>query len=140
MREAVDRIETLIHEEVGRNVDGLFAAAKGGLWSAACALASAPLLSVGIITGFYVPLGTPPAAETDGPVGAAMLATALRRVGIPCRLVTDEPCHGTCAAALRDSDVPLDVVPLGGSVDDVVTTWQTLGVTHVVSIERCGRS
>jgi D-glutamate cyclase len=140
MRDAVDRIEALIHQEVGRNIGGLFAAANGGLWQAASAMASAPKLSVGIITGFYVPLGTPPAAETDGPVGAAMLADALRRVGVPCRVVTDEPCRGTCAAALRAADVSLDVVPLGGSVDEFVTLWRTLGVTHVVSIERCGRS
>lgn len=140
MRETIDRIEALIHQEVGRNIDGLFAAAKGGLWQAASAMVSAPGLSVGVITGFYVPLGTPPAAETDGPVGAAMFATALRRVGIPCRLVTDEPCRGTCAAALRGTDVPLDIVALGGSVDDVVTSWRAVGVTHVVSIERCGRS
>jgi hypothetical protein len=140
MREAVDRIEALIHEEVGRNIDGLFATAKGGLWSAACALASAPLLSVAIITGFYVPLGTPPAAETDGPVGAAMLAGALTRVGVPCRLVTDEPCRATCAAALRGTDIPLDVVPLGGAADATVELWRRLGVTHALSIERCGRS
>jgi hypothetical protein len=140
MREAVDRIEALIHEEVGRNIDGLFATAKGGLWSAACALASAPLLSVAIITGFYVPLGTPPAAETDGPVGAAMLAGALTRLGVSCRLVTDEPCRATCAAALRGTDIPLDVVPLGGALDDVIALWRRLGVTHALSIERCGRS
>ena len=35
MREAVDRIEALIHQEVGRNIEGLFAAAHGGLWHAA---------------------------------------------------------------------------------------------------------
>ena len=140
MREAVDRIEALIHQEVGRNTDGLFAAAKGGLWHAASALATASDRSVGIITGFYVPLGTPPAAETDGPVGAAMLAGALSRVGVPCRLVTDEPCGGTCAAALRGSEIPLDVVPLGGAVDDTVALWRSLGVSHAVSIERCGRS
>jgi len=139
-REAVDRIEALIHQEVGRNIDGLFAAAKGGLWRAASALATASDPSVGIITGFYVPLGTPPAAETDGPVGAAMLAGALSRVGVACRLVTDEPCRGTCAAALRGSEIPLDVVPLGGAVDATVALWRSLGVSHALSIERCGRS
>src|SRR6516225_11151746 len=113
MRASVDRIEALIHAEVGRNIGGLFAAAKGGLWNAASALAAAPRPSVGIITGFYVPLGSPPAAETDGPVGAALLAAALRGVGVPCRLATDEPCRATCAAALRGTDVPLDIVPLG---------------------------
>jgi hypothetical protein len=140
MREAVDRIEALIHQEVGRNIDGLFAAARGGLWQAASALAIASDPSVGILTGFYVPLGTPPAAETDGPVGAAMLAGALTRVGVPCRLVTDEPCRATCAAALYGTGVALDVVPLGGSVDDTVALWRSLGVSHALSIERCGRS
>ena len=138
MRDAVERIEALIHQEVGRNIDGLFAAAKGGLWHAASSLAAAS--SAGIITGFFVPLGTPPAAETDGPVGAALLAGALTQVGIPCRLATDEPCRATCAAALRGINVPLDVVPLNGAVDEVVALWRTHGVTHALSIERCGRS
>jgi len=140
MREAVDRVEALIHKEVGRNIDGLFAAAKGGLWQAASNLAAVANPSVGIITGFYVPSGTPPAAETDGPVGAALLAGALPQVGIPCRLITDEPCRATCAAALHGTDVPLDVVPLGGSVDDAIVLWRRIGVTHALSIERCGRS
>jgi len=140
VREAVDRIEALIHQEVGRNIGGLFAAARGGLWQAASALATASDPSVGIITGFYVPLGTPPAAETDGPVGAAMLAGALTRVGVACRLVTDEPCRATCTAALRGTDTPLDVVPLGGTVADTIALWRAIGVSHALSIERCGRS
>jgi D-glutamate cyclase len=140
MRDAVDRIEVLIHQEVGRNIDGLFAAAKGGLWDAASSLAAVSRPSVGIITGFYVPLGTPPAAETDGPVGAALLAGALTRVGVACRLVTDEPCRATCAAALHGTGVPLDVVPLRGAVDDAVALWRESGITHALSIERCGRS
>jgi len=142
-RAAVDRIEALIHQEVGRNIAGLFAAARGGLWRAAWALADAPALSVAIITGFYVPGGTPPAAETDGPVGAALLAASLVRLSVPCRLVTDEPCRATCAAALRGAGaagVPLDVVKLGVVVDDIVALWRRLGVTHAISIERCGRS
>jgi hypothetical protein len=139
-REAADRIEALIHQEVGRNIDGLFAATRGGLWRAASALAAAERVSVGIITGFYVPQGAPPAAETDGPLGAAMLAIALTRIGIACRLVTDGPCHGTCAAALRGANVPLDVVPLGAALDDMIVRWRSLGVSHALSIERCGRS
>ncbi len=140
MREAVDRIEALIQEEVGRNIDGLFAGSKGGLWYATSSLAAGTHQSVGILTGFYVPLGTPPAAETDGPVGAALLAAALTQAGVSCRLVTDEPCRATCTAALRGTEVPLDVVPLGGAVDDTTALWRRLGVSHALSIERCGRS
>jgi D-glutamate cyclase len=142
-RAGVDRIEALIQQEVGRNIDGLFAATCGGLWRAASALAATPRLSVGIMTGFYVPKGTPPAAETDGPVGAALLAAGFARVAVPCRLVTDAPCRAACAAALSGADVPdtpLDIVPLGGAVDEAIALWRMVRVTHALSIERCGRS
>jgi D-glutamate cyclase len=135
----VDRIERLVHADVGRNVGAMFEGAKGGLWSAASALAAAPMARVGLITGFYVPLGSPPAAETDGPVGAALLAKGLGEIGIPCRLATDEPCRSACAAALAAAGtarVPVDAA----DVPVVIETWREAGITHALSIERCGRS
>src|SRR5215469_14626424 len=128
----IDGIERLVQVDVGRNINALFDAAKGGLWAAASALAGSSALSVGLITGFYVPLGAPPAAETDGPVGAAMLAAALRRVGATCRVATDEPCQATCAAALQGIDVLVDVVPLGGAVEQTIAHWCGFGVTHAI--------
>jgi D-glutamate cyclase len=139
----VDRIERLIHVDVGRNVTALFDAARGGLWGAARALATARNARIGLITGFYVPQGSPPAAETDGPVGTALLAKGLDAVGVPCRLATDEPCRGACAAALAGAgtlDVPLDVVAIGGPLAPLIETWRRAEVTHAISIERCGRS
>jgi D-glutamate cyclase len=139
----VDQIERLIHVDVGRNISALFDAARGGLWGAASALVSARSGRVGLITGFYVPQGTPPAAETDGPVGAALLAKALAAVGIPCRVATDEPCHGACAAALAGAgalDVAIDIVPIGAPLAPLIEAWRRAGVSHAISIERCGRS
>jgi D-glutamate cyclase len=139
----VDRIERLIQVEVGRNITALFDAARGGLWSAASALAAARSGAVGIITGFYVPQGCPPAAETDGPIGAALLARGLESVGIPCRLATDEPCRAACAAALAGAgvaDLPLDVVALGASLNPLIEIWREAKLTHALAIERCGRS
>jgi hypothetical protein len=139
----VDRIERLVQVDVGRNVAALFDAAGGGLRGAASALLSARSGRVGLITGFYVPQGTPPAAETDGPLGAALLAKALRAVGIPCRLATDEPCRGACAAALVGAgarDVPIDIIALGSPLAPLIETWRRAGITHAISIERCGRS
>src|SRR5215813_4261659 len=110
---AVDDIERAIQVDVGRHITALFEAARGGLLSAASVLAEAPAAKVGLITGFYVPLGSPPAAETDGPIGAALLAKGLAEVAVPCRLATDEPCRGACAAALAGAGaatVPVDVV------------------------------
>ena len=135
----VDDIERLIQVDVGRNVTALFEAARGGLAGGAKALAlAAAEARVGFITGFYVPLGSPPAAETDGPVGTALLAKGLVQVGIACRLATDEPCRNACAAALAGAEatsVPVDI----GDIATMIATWRRAGITHAISIERCGR-
>lgn len=139
----VDRIEALVQEEVGRNISHLCDAARGGLFAAASSIATSPAPVVGVITGFYVPRAVPPAAETDGPIGAALLLRGLASSGVTVRLATDEPCRATCAAALVGAgigDIPMDVVPLGASLDPLVAAWQAAGVTHALSIERCGRA
>jgi hypothetical protein len=140
LRDRIGAIEALIHVDVGRNISALCAAARGGLHGAAAALAEA--LQVGVITGFYVPRGTPPAAETDGPLGAALLLAGLARVGIPGRLATDAPCAPACAAALRGAGIApiLDVVPLGAPLDPLIAEWRAAGVSHALSIERCGKA
>jgi D-glutamate cyclase len=138
----IDRIEAVAQQEVGRNVAPLFAAARGGLRGAATALADTAG-TVGLITGFYVPSGTPPAAETDGPAGAALLARGLTRVGISVRVCTDAPCADACAAALAAAgvaDVPLDIVPLGGSITEMIAVWRARDVRLALAIERCGRT
>lgn len=143
-RAVVERIECLVQTDVGRNIGALCEAARGGLWGAASALAAAsPTCRVGLITGFYVPMGSPPAAETDGPVGTALLAKALAAVGVPCRLATDEPCRRACEVALAAAgiaDVPVDAVAIGASLAPLIAGWRTAGITHAISIERCGRN
>jgi len=120
----------------------MFAVARGGLLGAVRALAEAAG-PVGIMTGFYVPGGAPPAAETDGPVAAALLAHGLRRVGMACRVCTDAPCADATVAALTAAglaDVPVDVVPLHGTPDAAIAAWREAGVQVAVAIERCGRT
>ncbi len=116
---------------------------RGALWDAASTIATARFARVGLITGFYVPQGSPPAAETDGPVGVALLAKGFEAIGIWCRVATDAPCRGVCAAALAEAgipDVPIDVVAIGSRIDPLIETWRAAEVTHAISIERCGRS
>jgi D-glutamate cyclase len=142
-QQRLDRIEALLQEDVGRNMRALFAAARGGLGSAAATLAHGVPGPIGLITGFYVPLGSPPAAETDGPVGAALLARGFTEIGIACRLATDEPCRSCCAAALAGAGaaaVPLDSVAIGASLVGLVETWRQSGIASAISIERCGKS
>jgi D-glutamate cyclase len=141
VRARIDRIEALIHRDVGRGMDAVFQAARGGLWGAASALAASPAPRIGLITGFFVPGGDPPAAETDGPAGAALMALGFIRAGLSCRLATDTLCQSACRAALDGagaSDVPIDVVAPGGSTDDVLYLWRRQGIDWVLAIERCG--
>jgi hypothetical protein len=142
VRDRIDAIEALIHQDVGRNIAPLFAASRGGLWQAASALA-ATTPRVGLLTGFFVPLADPPAAETDGPAGTALFARFLSQVGAQCRLLTDRPSAAACSAALAGAGLdamPVDVVEVDGPVAPDVAAWRRAGIDWVVAIERCGRS
>jgi hypothetical protein len=139
----IDRVEQLIHDDVGRNIGALCVAARGGLERAATALAAGEPGTIGLITGFYVPQASPSAAETDGPVGAALLARGLSRIGRNCRLATDLPCRDACAVALAAAGaqtVPIDSVAIGASLDPLIATWRACGVGTAIAIERCGKS
>lgn len=142
-RALVHEIEELIHDDVGRNISPLFLASKGGLWNAAMSLSSDPALKVGLITGFYIPNGSPPCAETDGVVGVALLVRAFSAVNIPCRIATDAPCYPACHAALIGAgvgDAPIDAIDIGDSTDQLIASWRRIGISRVISVERCGRS
>jgi hypothetical protein len=143
VRERIHRIEALIQQEVGRGATALFAASRGGLWGAVSAFSASKPRHVGILTGFFVPRATPPAAETDGPAGAALLALALSRIGVRCRLLTDDACRTACEAALSGAgltNVPVDAVAPDAPLDPVIEAWRALGIDWMIAIERCGQS
>jgi D-glutamate cyclase len=147
----IGRIEAVVGQDVGRNIQALFAHAEGGLLAAARSIAQHPRPHVAIISGFYIPFTTPPAAENDGPVGVAHLAAAFQRAGIPCRIATDAPCANVLRVAALAAGVPasfrfdtiaLDESAQGGdrSLDAVLESWRRLDppLSHVIAIERCG--
>jgi D-glutamate cyclase len=65
-----------------------------------------------IITGFYVPVGDPPATETDGPPGALALAKGLKQLGMEVSLLSDEYTLAALKAGLKVIDLPEDDVPV----------------------------
>lgn len=142
MRPVIDRIESLIQRDVGRGMAPVFAATRGGLYNAASALAEAPAPRIGLITGFFVPAGDPPAAETDGPGGAALMARGFSAAGLHCRLATDTLCGSACRAGLRaaGADIPVDTVAPGAGTEDITAIWRENGIDWVIAIERCGPS
>jgi hypothetical protein len=65
---------------------------------------------VAIVTGFYVPHSDPPAAETDGPPGAMLLAQVLELAGIEAFVITDAFCRSAVLAAAKATGFPLEKV------------------------------
>ncbi len=152
-RETLDkiaRLESICSQDVGRGIDSLVKAAKGGLLGAARSIAEHPHPNVAIITGFFMPNGNPPCPETDGPIGSALLAATLHELGISVRIVTDSLCSQTVKTAVVaagiSEDIPLDIVAVGEvkqnqhSVTSLLEFWKSsaLPISHIISIERAG--
>jgi D-glutamate cyclase len=130
-------IEALVCRDIGRRTRTLIEASRGDLGNAAASIAGAT--SVGLMTGFFVPRGETPAAETDGPVGTALLAAALSACGVPTRVAVDAPCIGvvrTCVVAAGGGAAIDEISDINGALG----AWQQAGVSHAIAIERCGRS
>lgn len=100
------------------------------------------------MTGFYIPGATPPAAETDGPPGTALLAAALAALGMKVRILTDRLCAECVTFAALQYGLPSDtVLVLGDDLAQVDISVQTLlaapenaALSHVIAIERVGPS
>jgi len=139
-RSEFEAIEALICRDVGRGTQALVDATRGEMAAAAKSLAQAS--SVGLITGFFVPRGDVAAAETDGPVGTALLAASLMACGVPARIVVDSPCADAVRAAAAASGQEVKVDEIGvvdrPGIERVIEAWKQAGVSHAVAIERCG--
>ena len=90
-----------------------------------------------ITTGFVVEAKMP---ETDGPPGAAVLGRALRALGAEVAYVTDPVSLPVLAAALRAVGEPVEVGAYGDGPDAAAATLKRERPTHLVAIERPGRS
>jgi len=100
---------------------------------------------VAIVTGFYIPKGDPPAAETDGPLGSALLAAALHAAGMKVELITDELCSNAVRVAAWESGLNercMHVVKMGAAADFAREFGAQIGneLTHLIAIERVGPS
>jgi hypothetical protein len=99
--------------------------------------------SLGLVTGAYMAWAAPPAAETDGPVGVAALASLLRDLGAAPIVITDEPCSTVVRACLDEVAQPekaLVSVPSDASRDAVTALAGQYDLQHVLAVERLGPS
>ncbi len=106
-------------------------------------------MRVGIVTGFYIPAANPPAAETDGPPGALLLAQALLAMGIETFIITDGFCFGAFSAAAHFAKYPAErLLQYPFANDSAAARWRSdfftreseLNLSHLIAIERVGPS
>lgn len=117
-------------------------------FEAACrSLAETPNAAVVVVTGFFIPHATPPAGETDGPLGALFLARALTPLGIRVILASDAFCVPALRAGLEacelTSAVPLLTLPPPTEALDAELYRHRINtatgpVTHRIALERVG--
>jgi D-glutamate cyclase len=105
--------------------DNLFTATKGDFEAACRSIVDHHDPIVAITTGFFIPSATPPAFETDGPLGVVFLQRALFACDILTLPYSEGAVDRTMDAARKMCDLPgVDVGPEGWS--------------HTVVIERSG--
>src|SRR5579871_239785 len=109
---------------------------------------------VAIVTGFYIPAADPPAAETDGPPGALLLAQSLLAAGIDSFVITDGYCFSAVAAAAHFAGYPAErliqypYVNESDTARDATARWRTeffrresgRNLSHLIAVERVGPS
>lgn len=91
-----------------------------------------------IATGFYILSAG--AIETDGPLGAIMLADALEKTGKKVTLIFDDHSEEIMKKGLDSIDSRIDyvMVPANGYFD--TNTLITPDTTHFIALERPGRA
>ncbi len=154
MNDVLSDLRDLIQNDVGNRglrsdpVANLVNAFPDDFGRACESIALHPQPMLCVVTGFFIPSATPPAGETDGPLGALFLARALVPIGIPVVLATDAFCvqaikAGLAECGLRDR-VPIVTLPApsdAAAMSDADYAEQVFGstpTTHLIAIERVG--
>jgi hypothetical protein len=106
--------------------DNLFTATAGDFAAACRSIAGDRGAVVALTTGFFIPSATPPAFETDGPLGVVFLQRALLGCGVHSLLYHAEPDVNRAINSVRDT-CRLPVVDVGPE-----------GWSHHIFIERSG--
>ncbi|MGY1744425.1 glutamate cyclase domain-containing protein [Blastococcus sp. SYSU D00695] len=124
-----------------RDVSALGPPVAGQLARLARVLAGAAAAGgrIGLVTGVHIAWAPRPAAETDGPVGTAVLARALALLGGEPVVLTDAWCGPVVDACLAAAGLrPAVVLPGTATPDDVVAAVRALYPAALVAVERLG--
>jgi hypothetical protein len=130
----VDPIDHLLSLDLSRRGIARFFTPGGALAAARALLGARRVL---ITTGFTVAEALP---ETDGPPGAAVLGTALGRLGANVAYITDAVNVPVIAACLQTLETSAEIHLYPDTEEAAATVLARERPTHLVAIERPGRT
>src|SRR5262249_62204796 len=106
--------------------DNLFTATAGDFAAACRSIAVHRDPTMAILTGFFIPTASPPAFETDGPLGACFVKRAFAKLRISCGPVGETPvCDAIYDGLMSLPD--FEEIPI-----------LRPGLSHLLCIERSG--
>lgn len=152
MKSHLDKLLDIVQQDVGSRglaklPDNLISRSHGDFKKACESLAKGT--GVVIFTGFYIPTGTPPAPETDGPPGALFIARTLASLGRKVTITCEKNCMTAFAASLRHlgmiDKIQLVESPMETAIGYAQSFFSQLkqitgDVSHFIAIEKCGPS
>lgn len=109
-----------------RGLKNLFAACPDDFAAACRSIAGEEKPILSLVTGFYIPTATPPAFETDGPLGALFLARTMYAIGGAFSLHAESPIANAFEKALTCTGI--EPTPIASDTDKPI----------VAAIERSG--
>ncbi len=120
--------------------DNLFTATEGDFEAACRFLLDDGRKDVAIFTGFYIPSATPPAFETDGPLGAVFLARTLIALGYRVQVCGEEPVVRACQRVLTTSDTVTNPIVIaiergGPGADGRCRTMRGIDMTEYLEVQ-----
>ena len=127
--------------------DNLFTATAGDFERACRSMLDRHEVALEVFTGFFVPTASPPAFETDGPLGSVFLMRALTGIVVQIAIGSPEPCSKAMESGLSAAEFKgFVVVPISGgnfrpsSCIQSGTEWPGYEGTHLVAVEHAGRA
>jgi hypothetical protein len=143
--ETLTAIRDVIQHDAGKRGlardpnDNLLTATRNDFAKACKSIADQPNPLCVIVTGFFIPTATPPAGETDGPLGALFLARAFSQMGIHSAILTDPFCVSALVAGLSACDLT-EQVELWEMPEKITPEFEArfAFVSHRIAIERAG--
>lgn len=144
LREQWNALLDIVQQDVGNrglstgNDQSLFQYCQSDFADACQSILSHTKPRILIVTGFYIPYGSPPAYETDGPLGAILLAQSFVNLGIRCGISSEPECLTAIQHGL--DSIQSSQISLHGLAENCVESIDyTLGKpTHIIFIERVG--